>query len=302
MLLGPGEETMNPSIQTDASRTNEASRAVVRVVRGMPTSDGAGVKLTRVLGTPALRRLDPFLMLDEFRSDEPKDYLAGFPDHPHRGFETFTYMLAGRFRHKDNKGHEGSLGAGGGQWMTAGRGIVHSEMPEQEEGLVWGFQLWINLPSAEKMKEPGYRDLQPGDIPQASLPGGVTARVVAGTIGGVTGPMGDRSTKPVFLELVLPAGSEVDVPLPEGHEGFVYPFEGDVVTGSGEKEKTLARGELGVLGAGAHLRLAARGTAVRALVVAGKPIGEPVVQYGPFVMTSPEEVEQAVRDFQSGKF
>lgn len=276
-------------------------RTITQSTRGLPTSDGAGVKLTRVIGTQALRRLDPFLMLDEFRSDEPKDYLAGFPNHPHRGFETFTYMLAGKFRHRDNKGNEGLLGAGGGQWMTAGRGIVHSEMPEQEEGLVWGFQLWINLPAAEKMKDPGYRDLQPGDIPSADLGGGVTARVVGGTVGDVVGPIGKdgkHATQPFFVEVVIPAGGEAIVPVPEGHEGFVYPFEGGITVGT----KKLARGELGVLSEEGELRLSAKDGAARVLVVAGKPIGEPVVQYGPFVMNSPDEIDQAIRDFQTGKF
>jgi quercetin 2,3-dioxygenase len=279
-------------------------RSIDMSVRGVPTSDGAGVKLTRVLGTPRLRRLDPFLMLDEFRSDEPQDYLAGFPDHPHRGFETVTYMIAGRFRHRDNKGHEGILAAGGAQWMTAGRGIVHSEMPEQEEGLVHGFQLWLNLPHRDKMCEPGYRDVQAEDIPRADLGGGAVARVLAGKVGSVKGPIEARATEPVYLDVEIPAGAEANIPLPEGHEGFVYPFEGDVVAGRPAQERTLKRGGLGVLthGAGGIRLRATEGAAARALVVAGKPIGEPVVQYGPFVMTTPEELEQAVRDFQAGKF
>jgi len=277
------------------------TRSVTKSVRGMATSDGAGVKLTRVIGTPLLRRLDPFLMLDEFRSDEPQDYLAGFPNHPHRGFETFTYMLAGKFRHRDNKGNEGLLGAGGGQWMTAGRGIVHSEMPEQTEGLVWGFQLWINLPASEKMRPAGYRDLQPGDIPTATLPGGATARVVAGRVGDVIGPIGERATEPFFIEVVLPAGGEVVIPVPRGHEGFIYPFEGSVAAGDAGNERTLVRGELAVLGEGDDVRLRAVGEGARALVVAGKPLNEPIVQHGPFVMNTTQEIEQAISDFQSGQ-
>ncbi|MBX3192823.1 MAG: pirin family protein [Labilithrix sp.] len=263
------------------------------------------MKLTRLIGTPLLRRVDPFLMLDEFRSDEPSDYLAGFPSHPHRGFETFTYMLAGKFRHQDNKGNDGVLGAGGGQWMTAGRGIVHSEMPEQEEGLVWGFQLWINLPASEKMKPAGYRDLQPADIPTASLPGGVTARVVAGRVGDVVGPIDDaRATEPVFVELQLPADAEVDLALPRGHEVFVYPFDGGVEVGDAEKAQALARGELAVLtNAGEErVRIKARGGEARALVIAGKPLREPIAQHGPFVMNTVDELRQAVEDFQDGKF
>ena len=280
----------------------QASRSIIKSVRGMPTSDGAGVKLTRVIGTPFLRNVAPFLMLDEFRSDEPQDYLAGFPDHPHRGFETFTYMLAGRFRHRDNKGHEGVLGAGGGQWMTAGRGIVHSEMPEQQEGLVWGFQLWINLPAAEKMREAEYRDLQAGDIPQATLPGGVTARVVSGRVGDVVGPIAARTTEPIFVELVLPAGTEGVVPVPRGHEGFVYPFEGSVLVGETGGEHALARGELGVLGEGEQVRVRSDGKPARVLVIAGKPLREPVAQHGPFVMNTTAQLQQAIRDFQSGQF
>jgi redox-sensitive bicupin YhaK (pirin superfamily) len=268
----------------------------------MATSDGAGVKLTRVIGSPHVKNVGPFLMLDEFRSDEPQDYLAGFPDHPHRGFETFTYMLAGKFRHRDNKGHEGVLGPGGGQWMTAGRGIVHSEMPEQEAGLVWGFQLWINLPASEKMKPAEYRDLQPGDIPTAALPGGATARVVSGRVGDTVGPIAARATAPLFVEVQLPEGGEATIPVPLGHEGFVYPFEGGVSVGAPGSERVLARGEIAVLGEGEQVRLRSTGEAARALVVAGKPLNEPVVQYGPFVMNTPAQIQQAIRDFQRGDF
>ena len=283
-----------------STSSSSAGRSITKSVRGMATSDGAGVKLTRVIGTPLLRRLDPFLMLDEFRSDEPQDYLAGFPDHPHRGFETFTYMLAGKFRHRDNNGNEGLLGAGGGQWMTAGRGIVHSEMPEQDEGLVWGFQLWVNLPASEKMKPAGYRDLQPADIPIAQLPGGATARVVAGRVGDVVGPIAERATSPIFIEVGIPAGGEAVVPVPRGHEGFVYPFDGGVAVGEAGSERTLVRGELAVLGDGEHVRLRSTGEASRALVVAGKPLNEPVVQHGPFVMNTSEQIQQAIVDVQNG--
>lgn len=282
------------------------SRSVLRTVRGTPTSDGAGVKLTRVLGTSELRRVDPFLMLDEFRSDDPNDYVAGFPSHPHRGFETFTYMLAGKFRHKDNHGGEGLLDAGGGQWMTAGRGIVHSEMPEQEAGLVWGFQLWINLPAAEKMRDPGYQDVQSKDIPTVNLEGGARVRVVAGRIGEVRGPIPARTTEPVFFDVELGASGEngrsSDVPLPKDHAAFVYAFEGDVLIGDAGAQRKISRGELAVLSEGESVRMASAGGRSRALVVAGKPIGEPVVQYGPFVMNEPQELERAVRDYQAGRF
>jgi len=273
----------------------------------MKTSDGAGVKLTRVIGTPVLRRVDPFLMLDEFGSDEPTDYLAGFPDHPHRGFETITYMIAGRFRHKDNKGHEGLLETGGAQWMTAGRGIIHSEMPEQKEGRVAGFQLWLNLPAKDKMSEPGYKDLQAGDIPRADLGGGAEARVLAGKVGDVVGPIsglagpagGARTTEPIYVDVVLPEGTSATIPVPRGHAGFVYPFEGEGLVAGG---KELARGELGVLTDGESILLEAKSGPTRALVVAGKPLGEPVVQHGPFVMNTIDEIEQAVIDFRSGRF
>lgn len=275
------------------------TRTIERSVRGMKTSDGAGVKLTRVIGTPALRRVDPFLMLDEFRSDDPNDYAAGFPDHPHRGFETITYMIAGRFRHKDNKGHEGLLETGGAQWMTAGRGIVHSEMPEQKEGLAAGFQLWLNLPAKDKMCEPSYRDLQAEDIPRVDLGGGAEARVLAGRVLDVKGPIDGRDTEPVFVDVVLPAGTSATISVPEGHHGFVYPFEGEAMLAGG---KTLVRGELGVLGDGDSIVLEAKGGATRALVVAGRPIHEPIAQYGPFVMNTADELEQAISDFRSGKF
>ncbi len=276
-----------------------AQRTIERSVRGMKTSDGAGVKLTRVIGTPLMRRIDPFLMLDEFGSDEPTDYLAGFPDHPHRGFETITYMVAGRFRHKDNKGHEGLLETGGAQWMTAGRGLVHSEMPEQKEGRVAGFQLWLNLPAKDKMCEPSYRDVQAGEIPKAELGGGAEARVLAGKVGDVVGPIAGRATEPLYVDLVLPAGTSAVLPIPKGHAGFLYPFEGDVVVG---ENRELARGELGVLTDGDEVRIIANKGPARVLVVAGKPLNEPVVQYGPFVMTTMDEVQQAVLDFQAGKF
>jgi redox-sensitive bicupin YhaK (pirin superfamily) len=276
---------------------NEARR-VERSLRGMRTSDGAGVKLTRVIGTPLLRRLDPFLMLDEFGSDEPNDYLAGFPDHPHRGFETITYMIAGRFRHKDNKGHEGLLETGGAQWMTAGRGIIHSEMPEQKEGRVAGFQLWLNLPAKDKMCEPSYKDVQAGDIPKATFEGGAEARVLAGRVGDVVGPITGRATEPLYVDLVLPAGTTATIPVPSDLEGFVYPFEGDVFI----EDKKVDRGELGILTKGESVRIHAAKKPARVLVVAGKPLGEPVVQYGPFVMNTQEELEQAVADLQAGRF
>jgi redox-sensitive bicupin YhaK (pirin superfamily) len=278
-------------------------RTIQKTVRGMKTSDGAGVRLTRLIGTPLLRSVDPFLMLDDFGSDEPTDYIAGFPDHPHRGFETVTYMVEGRFRHEDNKGHSGLLETGGAQWMTAGRGIVHSEMPEQKEGVVRGFQLWLNLPAADKLCDPDYVDLQPENIPRAELEGGAVARVLAGEVGGVTGPVRGRKTEPIYVDVTLPAGASVTIPVPRGHAGFVYVFEGRrAETGEGAGVRALDRGELGVLGEGDDVRLTAHDGDVRVLVVAGKPLGEPVVQYGPFVMNTPAQIEDAIRDFQAGRF
>jgi len=275
-------------------------RPVVRLARGVPASDGAGVKLNRVIGTPLLGEVDPFLMLDEFRSDDAADYIAGFPDHPHRGFETVTYMLAGRMRHGDNKGHTGRLDAGSVQWMTAGRGIVHSEMPEQENGLMQGFQLWVNLPARDKMIAPRYQEIPPADIPLAALPGGVTAKVIAGTVGATRGPATGIATEPTLLDLALPAGAQAAVPLPSGHNVFLYAFEGEAAVG--EDGTRLPRGSIAVLGEGDHVALAAPAAATRVLLAAARPLGEPVARYGPFVMNTADEVRQAIVDFQSGLF
>ncbi|HEY5208703.1 MAG TPA: pirin family protein [Stellaceae bacterium] len=275
-------------------------RPIARQVRGVPVSDGAGVKLNRLIGTPQLDQVDPFLMLDEFRSDEAADYIAGFPEHPHRGFETVTYMLAGRMRHADNKGHEGRLDAGSVQWMTAGRGIVHSEMPEQEDGLMWGFQLWVNLPAKDKLTAPRYQEIAPAAIPTAQLPGGVTAKVIAGIVAGVTGPINGIATAPVMLDIALPADGAVTLPLAASHAVFLYPFMGDITVGPSATR--LSHGNLAVLGAGDSVRIAAAGGAARVLLVAGRPLNEPVARYGPFVMNTPQEIRQAAMDFQAGRF
>jgi hypothetical protein len=273
-------------------------RGVIRTLRGRPASDGAGVKLTRVIGQPSLPDLDPFLMLDEFRSDEAADYLGGFPDHPHRGFETVTYMLAGRMRHGDNKGNVGLLGPGSVQWMTAGRGIVHSEMPEQEDGLMWGFQLWVNLPAAEKMAEPRYQDIPAEAVPEVAAAPGARIRVIAGRFGGTTGAVEGGATQPVYLDIQIEAGAAVDVPLPEGHAGFAYVYQGEAEIG-GER---LERGTLGVLGAGDGVRVTAKAGPARLLVVAGKPLREPVAKYGPFVMSTEAQIVEAIEDFRAGRF
>lgn len=274
------------------------SRAIVRTVEGQPASDGAGVRLNRVIGTRALPDLDPFLMLDEFRSDQASDYIAGFPDHPHRGFETVTYMLAGRMRHGDNQGNTGLLRPGSVQWMTAGRGIVHSEMPEQEDGLMWGFQLWVNLPAKQKMTAPAYQDIDPERIPQVRPSDGVAIRVVAGEAGGATGPVAAPATEPLYLDIALEPGARHMQPVPDGHAGFVYVFDGSARVGG----TMLRRGSLGVLGEGDTVEAAAEGGAARLLLVAGRPLKEPVVKYGPFVMNTEREIHQAIADYQAGRF
>ena len=292
----------NTAISPAADAPGAASlRQVTRVVRGRPTSDGAGVKLTRVIGQPALDMLDPFLMLDEFRSDQASDYIAGFPEHPHRGFETVTYMLAGRMRHGDNQGNSGLLTAGSVQWMTAGRGIVHSEMPEQEDGLMWGFQLWVNLPAKDKMTAPRYQDIAPERIPEIELAQGVRARVIAGEVGGVRGPVQADATAAVYLDLRLEPGAALEVPLPAGHNAFAYVYAGQVRVGAGPTSELL-RGDLGVLGSGDRVRIAAPEAAARLIVVAGKPFNEPVAKYGPFVMNTQQQIVQAVEDFRAGRF
>jgi len=278
-----------------------ASRSVTRRVRGIPASDGAGVKLTRVIGQPKLDSLDPFLLLDEFGSDSANDYISGFPDHPHRGFETVTYMLDGRMRHRDNHGNSGLLESGSAQWMTAGRGIVHSEMPEQEHGLMRGFQLWVNLAAKDKMIEPRYQDIAPEKIPTVEPAPGVTVRVVAGDLFGATGPVSGIAIEPVYLDVGLEPGAKLSVPLPEGHSAFAYVFEGEAVQVGSE---TLGSRELGVLSPGdqVELSLSADAPAARVLLVAGRPLNEQVARYGPFVMNTPEQIVQAMQDYQAGRF
>jgi quercetin 2,3-dioxygenase len=272
-------------------------REVTKIVRGQRSSDGAGVRLSRVIGGSALPDLDPFLLFDEFRSDEAADYIGGFPDHPHRGFETVTYMLAGRMRHGDNKGNVGLLLPGSVQWMTAGRGIVHSEMPEQENGLMWGFQLWVNLPASDKMTAPRYQDIPPSDIPEVALESG-RVRVIAGRFGSATGPVSGVATDPVYLDVTLNAGTTLAVPLPRGHHAFAFVYEGEAALG----DERIGRGELAVLAGGDGVELVAGDAGARVLVVAGRPLDEPIAKYGPFVMNTVEELQQAFADYQSGRF
>ena len=275
------------------------ARTITRRIRGLPTSDGAGVRLTRVIGQPALEMLDPFLLLDAFGSEQGADYIGGFPDHPHRGFETVTYMLAGRMRHRDNHGNSGLLTAGGAQWMTAGSGLIHSEMPEQEDGAMRGFQLWVNLPARDKMSAPRYQDIAPQQIPEIEPAPGARVRVIAGELAGAQGPVDGIATRPLFLDVALAAHAALDVPLPTGHNAFVYVFEGaDALVVGG----ALALNELGVLGPGDGVRLAAGPAATRLILVAGQPLNEPVAKYGPFVMNTREQIVQAVEDFRGGRF
>ncbi len=279
-------------------------RSVKNLVPAVATSDGAGVKLNRTIGGPVLDNLDPFLLLDEFGSEEGADYIGGFPDHPHRGFETVTYMLNGLMRHADSTGASGTLGPGSIQWMTAGRGIVHSEMPEQEEGLMRGFQLWVNLPAAEKMCAPRYQNIEPGDIPEVMSEDGVRIRVIAGEVDGTRGAVSGIAVEPTYLDITLPEGGEHIQPLASGHAAFCYVFEGEISIIASDEGAVVEvpHHTLAILsdGEGVHMRAGAKGG--QALLIAGKPLNEPVVRYGPFVMNSREEIEQAIHDYRAGLF
>jgi redox-sensitive bicupin YhaK (pirin superfamily) len=272
-------------------------REVAKVFASQPTRDGAGVALNRVIGQPNLSLLDPFLLLDEFRSDDPNDYLAGFPDHPHRGFETVTYMLEGAMEHRDSVGNHGRLGPGSAQWMTAGHGIVHSEMPKQERGLMWGFQLWVNLPAARKLIAPRYQDLGAQLIPEVPLDHG-RVRVVAGALEGARGPVSGIDVDPLFLDVTLSGKrGAFTTPVPERHTAFCFVTDGAVRVGPSRLEVT--RGHLAVLSPGDAVQL--EGEQGRVLLLAGRPLGEPVARWGPFVMNTDEELRQAVADYRSGR-
>ncbi len=285
-------------------------RGVTRLVEAQPTSDGAGVSLNRTIATDALSHLDPFLLLDEFNSENPDDYIAGFPDHPHRGFETVTYMIEGRMRHADNAGGGGVVRSGGVQWMTAGRGIIHSEMPEQEDGKMQGFQLWVNLPAKLKMSAPRYQGLDPDEVPEVTHEDGAVIRIIAGEHDGVRGPVADIVAEPLYLDVALPPGAAVTQEIPAGHTGFAYVFEGEALSvveggpdaGNGSAAPVPYR-TLAILGDGDAVALRNdTGKPARALLIAGKPIGEPIVRYGPFVMNTREEILQAFADFNEGRF
>ncbi|WP_051304560.1 pirin family protein [Chitinilyticum litopenaei] len=279
--------------------TVHASRRIERLVAGRATADGAGVKLTRVLASELQRRLDPFLMLDAFANENPDDYIAGFPPHPHRGFETVTYMLAGRMRHRDSAGNEGLLEPGGMQWMCAGRGVIHSEMPEQEDGLMEGFQLWLNLPARSKMQPAWYRDIPAAAIPDYALPGGGRVRVLAGASQGITGAITRPDTEPLYLDVWLDAGMTFAQALPVAHNAFVYVYRGEVqIAGTPVPSRQMA-----VLDNAAHadgVSLLAGAEGARLLLLAGQPLGEPIAQYGPFVMNTEAELHQAIQDYRGG--
>lgn len=275
-------------------------RSVKQIIPALETSDGAGVRIKRSLGQHQSVRLDPFLMLDEFGSAEAADYIAGFPSHPHRGFETVTYMIEGHMLHEDHLGNRGELRNGGVQWMTAGRGIIHSEMPQQEEGVMRGFQLWLNLPAAEKMTDAGYRDIQPEDIPEITVTG-ARIKLIAGelTLDGTNhqGAVAGRSTEPLYADIHLAPDSRATLPVPTGHNAMLYLYEGEASLG----DQALRRSAANVLGDGDRITIHAGVDGARVLLIAGKPLGEPVVQYGPFVMNTREEIEQALRDYRDGR-
>ncbi|MEO7231722.1 MAG: pirin family protein [Polaromonas sp.] len=284
---------------TIASPTVKQSRTVERLLAGQATSDGAGVKLTRVLTQNLQHRLDPFLMLDAFGSDKPDDYIAGFPDHPHRGFETVTYMIAGRMLHRDSAGHEGLLQNGGVQWMTAGKGVIHSEIPQQEDGVMEGFQLWLNLHSSEKMNDPWYRDFEDDQLPKLVTQQGVAVTVIAGESHGVKGAVSRDITQPLYLDLHLPAGAQFEQAIAPTHNAFIYVYRGEVcVSGTAVPAQRMAILANDAQADGVVIEASAD---ARALLISGQPLKEPIVQYGPFVMNSQQEIYQALSDFRDGR-
>lgn len=274
-----------------------SNRTVESLHQGKATKDGAGVSLTRIIGQPSLPRLDPFLMLDFFGSDNPGEYIAGFPPHPHRGFQTVTYMLAGKMRHRDSVGNEGVIDAGGIQWMNAGRGLIHEEMPEQESGLLQGFQLWVNLPAADKMSAPGYEDIKPEQVPSVAIGQHSIAKVLAGELDGFSGPVKSHAVSPRFLDIQSSQAETVSIEFEAEHSAFLYCYQG----GAEIAGTRVDAGKLAVLSHGENLDIALDNES-RCILVSGQPINEPVAQYGPFVMNTEAEIHQAIRDYQSGNF
>ena len=291
--------TEQVTVQVTAQRVLQG-RGVERVINGQFVTDGAGVKINRVLTQNLQRRLDPFLMLDAFGSDKPGDYIAGFPEHPHRGFETVSYMIKGSMRHRDSAGNEGLITDGGVQWMTAGRGVAHSEMPEQIDGVMEGFQLWLNLPAKDKMTAPWYRDIPASAIPRFSTADGVTVQVIAGASHGVQGAVQRAHTEPLYLDIDLPANATFEQPIPAGHNAFIYVFRGQAVV----DEQNVPQARMAILAnsAGADGVRIVAAQATRLILIAGRPLNEPIAQYGPFVMNTQDEIRQAVADFQAGLF
>lgn len=290
------------STRPDVALQNEVvtqPRAIEQIVIGQATSDGAGVKLTRVLTQHLQRRLDPFLMLDAFGTDQPEDYIGGFPDHPHRGFETVTYMLQGRMRHRDSAGNEGLLAPGGVQWMTAGKGVIHSELPEQEEGALEGFQLWLNLPAKDKMVDPAYRDIQTDEIPEFTTADGVTVRVIAGESHGVAGAIQRGTTEPLYLDVHLPAGTRFTQQIPAEFNALVYVYRGEALIG----ERQVPQQRMAILKTtnDSDGVVIAASEATRLLLIAGRPLKEPIAQYGPFVMNTQEQIFEAIHDYREGR-
>ncbi len=274
-------------------------RSIAKIISGIPATDGAGVELVRVIGQPALNMLDPFLLLDMFRSDNPDDYIAGFPPHPHRGFETVTYLLEGRMRHQDNAGHEGVIEAGGIQWMTAGKGIVHSEMPEQENGMLAGFQLWVNLPASHKMSDPAYQEISRDGIPVENRANGIKVKVITGTTSqGTSGPVTQPLTEPLYLDISLPAGQSLTENIPVSHNAFIFVINGEVTVDN----KSVKQDQLAILSQGDSFQVEAKHQDSRLLLISGKPLNEPVARGGPFVMNSQQEIRQAFDDYSSGNF
>ncbi len=280
------------------------NRQISRIISGQATADGAGVRLRRYIGSAELDQIDPFLLLDFFESDNPNDYIAGFPSHPHRGFETVTYLLAGKVRHEDSAGHGGIIETGGIQWMTAGRGIIHSEMPEQEHGRLAGFQLWVNLPATEKMCPPAYHEYPASEIPTEIRDNGTTLRVITGATSAQTiGPVQGVATDPVYLDVTLPADCTLTEPMPNGHTAFIFVIDGELTLPDGENTPALLSAtQLGTLSNGAAVCVTAGDAGARFLLVAAKPLNEPIARYGPFVMNTRHEIEQAVADYNAGRF
>ena len=279
------------------------ARGTRKVISGMATSDGAGVRLTRYIGSPEIDHVDPFLLLDFFESDNPDDYIAGFPSHPHRGFETVTYLLAGKVRHEDSAGHGGVIETGGIQWMTTGRGIIHSEIPEQEDGRLAGFQLWVNLPAVDKMCQPTYHEYPVTEIPLETRENGATLRVITGNTSTQTrGPVIGVATDPMYLDVILPAGCNLREPLSDSRAAFIFVIDGDLRLIGGSNNDSIAAKQLGVLEEGDHVDVKAGAAGARFLLVAARPLNEPIARYGPFVMNTKTEIEQAINDFNGGRF